>query len=126
MDTGATDNTTLLQRLGSTEVGGVNGNYASPGAGSSGTLLTEDTIKPSEGTRIRGLAAADNTRDFFLTDIPWDSYKARQTDDRHFPRGRMRFSFGEDAAPLAFINATTRSAAFKNSGKRRPPRCQLW
>ncbi len=69
-DTGATDNTSLLQRLGGTEVGGVNGNFASAGSGSSGTLLTEDTIKPTEGTRIRGLAAADNAHDFFLSDIP--------------------------------------------------------
>ncbi len=112
LDTGATDNTTLLQRLGSTEVGGVNGNYASPGAGSSATLLTEDTIKPSEGTRIRGLAAADNTRDFFLTDIPWDSYNVDRID---ISRGPNAILFGQ-GSPAGIINATTRSAAFNNSG----------
>ena len=72
MDIGATDNTSLLQSLGGTEVGGVNGNYASPGPGTSAAVITEDTIHPTEDTRIRGLAAADNTHDFFLSDIPWD------------------------------------------------------
>jgi outer membrane receptor for ferric coprogen and ferric-rhodotorulic acid len=67
-DTNATDNTSLLQRLGGTEVGGVNGNYASPGPGNSSATRTEDTIHPSEDTRIRGLAAADNTHDFFLSE----------------------------------------------------------
>ena len=112
MDTGATDNTSLLQRLGGTEVGGVNGNYASPGTGSSATLLTEDTIKPTEGTRIRGLAAADNARDFFLTDIPWDSYNVDRID---ISRGPNAILFGE-GSPAGIINATTKSAAFNNSG----------
>ncbi len=111
-DTGATDNTSLLQRLGGTEVGGVNGNYASAGGGSSATLLTEDTIKPSEGTRIRGLAAADNTRDFFLSDIPWDSYNVDRID---ISRGPNAILFGQ-GSPAGIINATTRGASFKNSG----------
>src|SRR5450432_264298 len=111
-DTGATDNTSLLQRLGSTEVGGVNGNFASAGSGSSATLLTEDTVRPTEDTCIRGLAAADNTHDFFLSDIPWDSYNVDRID---ISRGPNAILFGE-GSPAGIINATSNGASFSNSG----------
>ena len=111
-DTGATDNTSLLQRLGGTEVGGINGNFASPGPGSSNAVLTEDTIHPSEDTRIRGLAAADNTHDFFASDIPWDSYNIDRID---ISRGPNAILFGE-GSPAGIINAGTRGAEFNNSG----------
>jgi hypothetical protein len=111
-DTAATDNTSLLQRIGGAEVGGVNGNYAAPGPNSSSTLLTEDTIRPTEATRIRGLAAADNTRDFFLTDIPWDSYN---TDRIDIQRGPNAILFGQ-GSPAGIINSSSYGAIFKNSG----------
>jgi hypothetical protein len=112
LDTGATDNTSLLQSLGGTEVGGVNGNFASPGPGSSSAVLTEDTIHPSEDTRIRGLAAADNTHDFFPSDIPWDSYNIDRID---VSRGPNAILFGE-GSPAGIINAGSKSAEFNNSG----------
>ena len=111
-DTGATNNTTLLQRIGGAEVGGINGNYASPGAGTSSTVLAEDTIRPTEDTRIRGLAAADNTRDFFLSDIPWDSYN---TDRIDVQRGPNAILFGE-GSPAGIINSASNTAKFDNSG----------
>ena len=61
-DLGATNNTSLLQYTISSEVGGVNGNFA--GTGDSAALAEPD--RPSQTTRVRGLAVADNTRDFFL------------------------------------------------------------
>jgi len=111
-DTNATDNTSLLQRLGGTEVGGVRGNFASPGPGSSSALLTEDTIHPSEDTRIRGLAAADNAHDFFASDIPWDSYNIDRID---ISRGPNAILFGE-GSPAGIINAGSRGAEFNNAG----------
>jgi hypothetical protein len=111
-DTGATDNTSLLQRIGGAEVGGVFGNYASPGPGTSSALRTEDTIHPSEDTRIRGLASADNTHDFFLSDIPWDSYNIDRID---ISRGPNAILFGE-GSPAGIINAGTKGAEFNNSG----------
>jgi outer membrane receptor protein involved in Fe transport len=111
-DTGATDNTSLLQRIGGAEVGGVRGNFASAGSGSSATLLTEDTIKPTEDTRIRGLAAADNTHDFFLSDIPWDSYNTDRVD---ISRGPNAILFGE-GSPAGIINTGTKVAEFRNTG----------
>jgi TonB-dependent Receptor Plug Domain len=112
MDTGATDNTSLLQSIGGTEVGGVNGNFASPGPGTSSALITEDTIRPSEDTRIRGLAAADNTHDFFLSDIPWDEYNIDRID---ISRGPNAILFGE-GSPAGIINAGSRGAEFNNFG----------
>ncbi len=112
-DTGATNNASLLQRIGGAEVGGVNGNFASAGSDSSGTLLTEDTVRPTEGTRIRGLAAADNTRDFFLSDIPWVSYNIDRVD---ISRGPNAILFGE-GSPAGIINAGTKGAVFNNSGE---------
>jgi len=112
MDTGATDNTSLLQSVGGTEVGGITGNYASPGPGSSSALFTEDTIHPSEDTRIRGLAAADNTHDFFLSDIPWDEYNVDRID---ISRGPNAILFGE-GSPAGIINAGSRSAEFSDFG----------
>ena len=112
LDIGATDNTSLLQSLGGTEVGGVFGNYASPGPGNSSATRTEDTIHPSEDTRIRGLAAADNTHDFFLSDIPWDSYNIDRID---VSRGPNAILFGE-GSPAGIINAGSKSAEFTNSG----------
>ena len=111
-DTNATDNTSLLQRIGGAEVSGVNGNFASPGPGTSSSLLTEDTIKPSEDTRIRGLAAADNTHDFFLSDIPWDSYDVDRID---ISRGPNAILFGE-GSPAGIINAGSKMAEFANFG----------
>jgi hypothetical protein len=111
-DTAATDNTTLLQRIAGAEVGGVRGNYASPGSSSSSTLLTEDTIKPTEDTRIRGLAAADNTHDFFLSDIPWDSYNTDRVD---ISRGPNAILFGQ-GSPAGIINAGSKVAEFRNTG----------
>ncbi len=112
LDTGATDNTSLLQRLGGTEVGGVNGNFASAGSGSSATLLTEDTISRPRAPGSRGLAAADNARDFFISDIPWDAYNVDRID---ISRGPNAILFGE-GSPAGIINATSKSASFVNSG----------
>ena len=78
-DIGATDNSTLLQYTTNAEVAGTRGTYAGLGNGTS----VDETGKlraPRGAQRVRGLAAADNTRDFFVTDIPWDSYNVDRID----------------------------------------------
>jgi hypothetical protein len=69
-DISATSNESLLQYMPSAEVGNIYGNMANVG---SGQVLDEKSnlLTPNSNTRIRGLASADNTIDFFLTDIPW-------------------------------------------------------
>lgn len=108
-DIGATNSTSLLQYTISSEVGGVYGNFAGTGDGSA---LSEPD-RPSQNTRVRGLAAADNTRDFFRSQIPWDSYNIDRID---LQRGPNAILFG-DGSPAGIINAGTKSAIFKNSGE---------
>jgi outer membrane receptor protein involved in Fe transport len=108
-DLGATNNTSLLQYTVSTEVGGVYGNFA--GTGDSAALSEPD--RPSQTTRVRGLAAADNTRDFFRSQIPWDSYNIDRID---LQRGPNAILFGE-GSPAGIINAGTKAALFRNSGE---------
>jgi len=108
-DVGATDNTSLLQYTVGTEVGGVRGNFAGTGDAAS---LNEDTIRPNDNTRVRGLAAADNTRDYFRSDVPWDSYNVERVD---LQRGANSILFGQ-GSPAGIINTGLSSAQFKNFG----------
>ena len=108
-DIAATNNNSLLQYTLGSEVGGIYGNFA--GAGDAAALSEPD--RPSQTTRIRGLAAADNTRDFFLSQIPWDSYNIDRID---LQRGPNAILFGE-GSPAGIINAGTKSAVFKNKGE---------
>ncbi len=65
-DTGAKKNEDLLIYTTNTEVGGIRGNFS--GAGGNSTYDERpNLLRPSQNTRVRGLDAADNTRDYFLT-----------------------------------------------------------
>src|ERR1019366_6831358 len=76
-DTGATNTQDLLVYTPNTEVAGLNGNFS----GQAGNAqFSENITTPSTTTRVRGLSAADNTRDYFLTDIPWDSFNVGRVD----------------------------------------------
>ena len=87
-DTGAVNNESLLQYTVGTEVGSVSGNFAGVG---DGAQLNDRFLNPNQNTRVRGLAAADNTRDFFLTSIPWDGYNVDRVD---LQRGPNSILFG--------------------------------
>ncbi|MBK8479116.1 MAG: TonB-dependent receptor [Opitutaceae bacterium] len=111
-DVGATDNRTLLQYTTGSEVGGSYGNFAGTGDGAkldeAGKLMT-----PNSNTRVRGLAAADNTRDFFLTDIPWDGYAVDGVD---LQRGANSILFGM-GSPAGIINTRSKQAMFRNANE---------
>ena len=110
-DTGAVDNKSLLQYLPSGEVGSVYGNFS--GVGDSATPdESSKFINPNQNTRVRGLTSADNTRDYFLTDIPWDGYNIDRVD---FQRGPNSILFGQ-GSPAGIINAGTQPASYKDSG----------
>lgn len=111
-DTGAVSNESLLQYTAGTEVGNVMGNFAGL---DDGALLNEtDRFKnPNENTRVRGLAAADNTRDYFLSDIPWDGYNVDRVD---LSRGPNSILFGL-GSPAGIINTSTKQAGFKNANE---------
>lgn len=111
-DIGATDNKTLLQYTTNTEVGGFYGNFAGFGDGSH---LDESSrfTNPNSNTRIRGLTAADNTREYFLTDIPWEGYNVDGVD---LQRGPNSILFGQ-GSPAGIINTRLKPASFKDSNE---------
>jgi outer membrane receptor protein involved in Fe transport len=113
-DTGATNNQTLLQYTTNTEVGGVYGNYAGVG----GTFINganenSNFVHPDGNTRVRGLDSADNARDYFQTDIPWDSYIVDRVDLQRGPNSIL-FGIG---SPAGIINASINTAGFKDAFK---------
>lgn len=114
-DTGAFNNETLLQYTTNTEVGNIYGNMS--GANNVQSTQTDETSKfvaPNMNTRVRGLASADNTMDFFLTDIPWDGYAVDRIDMQRGPNSIL-FGLG---SPSGIINAGTKQASLsKNRGQ---------
>ena len=111
-DVGATDNSTLLQYTTNAEVSGTRGTYAGLGNGSgvdeSGSLRSPG----GSSNRVRGLAQADNARDYFITDIPWDSYNVDRVDILRGPNSIL-FGLG---SPAGIVNSATRNAEFRNMG----------
>ena len=111
-DTGATNSETLLQYTTNTEVSGIGGNFTNISGGStvdeSGSFL-----RPHQSTRVRGLAAADNTRNFFLTEVPWDGYNVDRVDMQRGPNAIL-FGLG---SPAGVINTSTITAHFENENE---------
>lgn len=113
-DTGARNSQDLLVYTTNTEVGGVYGNYG--GVGNTfidGANENANLVRPSNNNRVRGLDSADNTRDFFQTDIPWDSYNVGRVDLQRGPNSIL-FGIG---SPAGIINSSLNMATMgKNSG----------
>jgi outer membrane receptor protein involved in Fe transport len=106
-DTMSTGSEDLLLFTPNTEVGGLEGNFS--GLGNTGQL-EEELVAPHTNTRIRGLSAADNTRDYFRTDIPWDAYNV---DAVTIQRGPNSVLFGV-AGPAGVINTSLKRPVFDN------------
>jgi outer membrane receptor protein involved in Fe transport len=114
-DTGITNAQQLLVYTTNTEVGGLNGNYSgvsSRGTGVQGNAEQGRLSNPSSVNRARGLTPMDNTRNYFLSEIPWDSYNIDRID---ISRGPNSFLFGV-GSPSGISNASTKEASFKNEG----------
>ena len=110
-DTGATDSKTLLQYTTNTEVASIQGNFTN--AGSSNQQEEGNFTTPNANTRVRGLTAADNTRNFFITDIPWDAYNVDRVD---MQRGANSILFGM-GSPAGIINTSTKTAQYRTFGE---------
>lgn len=106
-DTNSTGQEDLLVYTTNTEVGGLGGNFS--GLGNTGNL-NENLIAPHTNTRVRGLSQADNTRNYFRTDIPWDSYN---TEAVTIQRGPNSVLFGV-AGPAGVINSSLKMPVFDN------------
>jgi outer membrane receptor protein involved in Fe transport len=103
-DTNSTRVEDLLVYTPNAEVSGQGGNFLGNGDGSSVNEVSYGK------TRIRGLVSADNTRDFFISDIPWDSYNTGRID---IQRGANSILFGI-GSPAGIINASVNRASFQN------------
>ncbi|MGH7997225.1 MAG: TonB-dependent receptor plug domain-containing protein, partial [Opitutaceae bacterium] len=111
-DISATDAQSLLQYTTNTEVGGMYGNFGGVGNGAN---LSENQrlLDPNSDTRVRGLTEADNTRNYFLTSIPWDNFDIDRIDMQRGPNSML---FG-DGSPAGIINASLNDAIFHTQGK---------
>lgn len=98
-DTASTTLKDLLVYTTNTEMGGFEGNFSGV---SSGTFSNPEGgfASPNQQTRVRGLAGADLTRDFFPTNIGMDSYNTERVD---ISRGANAILFGL-GSPAGIIN----------------------
>ncbi|MCB1122493.1 MAG: TonB-dependent receptor plug domain-containing protein, partial [Verrucomicrobiae bacterium] len=106
-DTGATDGATALSYALNIDVGGDQGNYAGGfTAGPTGSDQSEQRKTPQAGQRVRGLDAASLTRDYFLTDIPFDTYNTSRVTISRGPNSLL-FGIG---SPGGVINNSLKKA----------------
>ncbi|HEY3754881.1 MAG TPA: TonB-dependent receptor plug domain-containing protein [Opitutaceae bacterium] len=110
-DIGATDNNTMLQFTPNAQVTGTMGTYSGVGQGQSYSSQGA-IVSPQTSNRVRGLASADNTRDFYITDIPADTFNIDRFDILRGPNA-MLYGLG---SPAGIVNATTNTAEFRNFG----------
>ena len=114
-DLGINNAQDLLIYTNNTEVAGMNGNFSgmsSNGFGITGAAESRRLANPTGTTRSRGLTAMDNTRNYFLSEIPWDGYNISRVD---ISRGPNSFLFGV-GSPSGIANASTNDAMFKTQG----------
>jgi len=104
-DIGATDAKGILVYTLNTEVGGIGGNFAG------GETHFNNVIQaPQRATRVRGLGSADLARNFYLTDIPFDTYNTSRVE---IQRGSNAILFGL-GSPAGIINNSLIGATFSN------------
>jgi outer membrane receptor protein involved in Fe transport len=125
-DLASSDLGTLLNYTLGTEVSGLSGNFGNATASGGFDDFDGITRSPNPSTRVRGLASADATRNYFLTDIPLDSYITERIDISRGPNS-MLFGLGSPAGIInnGLIranfdrNKTTIEARFDNHGSAR-------
>lgn len=77
-DLNVTDATNLLPFLGNIETSGIDGTFSGGNTGSSAIVLEGANRNPENNNRIRGLASADNSRNYMPTSIGFDSYNTER------------------------------------------------
>ena len=75
-DTAATNLGELLSLTTATEIGGVSGNFAGGATAAGRPDQSDSRENPQGNNRVRGIGAATTTRDYFITDIPFDAYNS--------------------------------------------------
>jgi hypothetical protein len=102
-DVNATDSASLLVYTANTETAGSGGNYS--GGVLNGNFINQvgPARAPQNNSRVRGLARADLTRDYFPTTTVFDSYNTE----------RVEISRGPNATLFPLAHTFTRGAAEK-------------
>ncbi len=112
-DTASTDLKDVLVYTTGTEVSGFGGNFSNANTSVGQNQTADGGISNNPGTRVRGLAAADITRDYLRTNIPFDSYNSGRVE---INRGANAVLFGV-GSPAGIINYSIKGADLaKQSG----------
>jgi outer membrane receptor protein involved in Fe transport len=114
-DIGATDMEGILTYLGSTETGGMDGNYhgGEIEEGNGGNDVHRIDSRPQQSYRVRGLAKADTTQNYFITAAPLDSFNFDQVTVNRGPNSAL-FGLGSAGGVL---NAGLKKAQFRDFAK---------
>ncbi len=112
-DTGSSNLEDVLIFTPNTEIGGLGGNHS--GSTGANPIPEQQRDDPSGGlTRVRGLASADLTRDYFITNIPFDTFNTDRVDVQ---RGANSALYGL-GSPGGIVNAATiRADLLGNRGR---------
>lgn len=107
----------LLVYTAGTEIMGIGGNYSGSYSKADGSQNFEDQRDAASSTmRVRGLASADQTRNFFLSPyIPMDGYNTQSVTVN---RGANAILFGF-GSPAGIIENSLIAPVFKNRGNAR-------
>lgn len=112
-DTGATNTEGLLTYMAGTEVGGLAGNMSQAAPAGNRYGETGNLSSPQTTTRVRGLAAATQSRNFYVTSISLDSYNVDRVE---INRGANSVLFGT-GSPAGIINSSLKQAVFRTFGE---------
>lgn len=112
-DTGVNNVNELLPYTLGTEAAGVSGNFTggqAAGAGAESLQAVGGVLRqPQSATRVRGIGAADLTRDYALTDIPFDSYNVERVEINRGPNAIL-FGLG---SPAGIVNYALIKPSFR-------------
>ncbi len=111
-DTGVKNVNELMTYTVGTEAAGPSGNFTGGQAAGAGFNLQDVSSvrrQPQSATRVRGIAPADLTRDYFLTEIPFDSYNVERVE---ISRGPNSILFGL-GSPAGIVNYGTIKPTFR-------------
>ncbi|MDA0349480.1 MAG: TonB-dependent receptor plug domain-containing protein [Verrucomicrobia bacterium] len=113
-DLGASSLDEVLIYTTNTDVWGQQSNYQGATASLDRELTSEETREnPYNANRIRGLSAATRTANYFVSDIPFDSYISGRID---INRGSNSFLFGL-GSPGGIINSQLEQAEFRDEAR---------
>lgn len=113
-DVGATNTADVLVYTTGTEVVGVGGNFSNSSSATYNQSFEAQRQDANPATRIRGLAGADQTRNYFLSPyIPVDSYNTQSVT---INRGANAILFGF-GSPAGIIENSLVAPQFKNKGE---------